>query len=226
MKKPDSSARSGRSRERSSNSYDRSPGKRKPGECILIVCEGKETEPNYFRELRNELRLPTIQVEIQKGAGVPARLVEEAQRLEKLRKQDPSNDNFEAIWCVLDVENPDCNPTFEPAIQKAKNSHYFLAVSNPSFEFWYILHFDGTTRPFANGEEVKRYLRNHWIPGYDEAKPVFGLLKDNLIDAIQRSKQIWEKYPEPSAGFPNPSTQVHLLVEKMLAMSPDWNKKI
>jgi hypothetical protein len=49
--------------------------------------------------------------------------------------------------------------------------------------------------------------------------------ENHLTDAIQRSKQIWEKYSELSDGFPNPSTQVHLLVEKMIAMSFDWYQK-
>ena len=39
--------------ERSSNTYDRRPGKTIPGRCILIVCEGAETEPNYFQEMKN-----------------------------------------------------------------------------------------------------------------------------------------------------------------------------
>lgn len=234
MKKPDSSAMLGRSHERSNNSYDRPSGKRKPGECILIVCEGEETEPKYFMALRNELHLSENQVKIHKGCKGPLPLVEEAQRLVKQRKQDVANDktvdsNFDAVWCVLDRENPNCNPTFEPAIRKikkAKDPCYFPAVSNPAFEFWYLLHFESTTRQFANGEEIKKYLRNRWISGYDESMPVFDLLSKSaqLADVILRSEQILEHGSTPSVEFPNPSTQVHLLVEKMQSMSSVWNK--
>jgi hypothetical protein len=78
---------------------------------------------------------------------------------------------FEAVWCVFDVENPHHNQSFDRAVFLADQNGYQLAVSNPAFEFWYVLHFERTTRPFANGDELKEYLRRH-IPGYYPALPV------------------------------------------------------
>ena len=85
-RKPD--GRKLRRYERTMNSYDRRPGSHPPGRCILIVCEGAETEPNYFESLRNLLRLSTIQVKIKDRAGAPISVVDEAQNQMEKRKQD------------------------------------------------------------------------------------------------------------------------------------------
>jgi hypothetical protein len=106
------------------DSYDRRPGKRPPGRCILIVCEGAETEPNYFESLRDYLKLSTISVKIKDRAGAPINVVEEAlaqveQRLQDFRDGRTNAPPFEAIWCVFDVENPHHNQTFDRAVQVA-----------------------------------------------------------------------------------------------------------
>jgi len=40
----------------------RKQGKLVPADRILIVSEGSKTEPQYFNEIRNALRLPTANV--------------------------------------------------------------------------------------------------------------------------------------------------------------------
>ena len=209
---------------RTMNSYDRRPGSRPPDRCILIVCEGAETEPNYFESLRSYLKLSTIQIKIKDRAGAPISVVDEAQNQIGKREQDIRDGRtdilpFEAIWCVFDVENPHHNQTFERAVIQADRNHYQLAVSNPAFEFWYVLHFESTTRPFANGDELKKYLRHH-IPRYHPALPVFDNLVATTQTAVHNSYSILENHPEGDLRFPNPSTQVHLLVEEMIEMSP------
>ena len=210
--------------ERTMNSYDRRPGSRPPGRCILIVCEGAETEPNYFESLRRYLKLSTIQIKIRDRAGAPISVVDEAHNQIGKQEQDIRDGRtdillFEAIWCVFDVENPHHNQTFDRAVFLADQNHYQLAVSNPAFEFWYILHFERTTRPFANGDELKEYLRRH-IPGYHPSLPVFDTLVATTQTAVHNSSSILEKHPEGELRFPNPSTQVHLLVQEMIEMSP------
>ena len=101
---------------RTMNSYDRRPGSRPPDRCILIVCEGAETEPNYFESLRSYLKLSTIQIKIKDRAGAPISVVDEAQNQIGKREQDIRDGRtdilpFEAIWCVFDVENPHHNQT-------------------------------------------------------------------------------------------------------------------
>lgn len=42
---------------------------RQPKHRILIVCEGKKTEPRYFRELQHRFRNHLVHVEINDESG-------------------------------------------------------------------------------------------------------------------------------------------------------------
>lgn len=216
--------------ERKMGSYDRRPGRRPPGRCILIVCEGAETEPNYFESLRDYLKLSTVSVKIKDCAGAPISVVEEARAQEEKRLQDVRDGRtnaprFEAVWCVFDAEDPRHNQTFDRAVQIADQNGYQLAVSNPAFEFWYVLHFERTTRPFVDGDKLKRYLTRH-IPGYKPAMPVFDVLVPSTATAIRHARSILEDHLRDKERFPNPSTSVHLLVEEMIEMSPSGHEHL
>ena len=130
-------------RGRTARSYDRRQGKQAPGRCILIVCEGAETEPNYFKNLRFELKLASVHIEIKERAGAPISLVNAAQKQVEKRDREIkegrfNKSKFDAVWCVFDVENPHQNTTFEQAVHHANQEKFHLAISNPAFEFWYI----------------------------------------------------------------------------------------
>jgi len=61
---------------------------------FLIVCEGEETEPNYFRNFR----VPKLVIDV-KGLGLnPSRLVDEA-------KKYRDKEDYDQIWCVFDRDS-------------------------------------------------------------------------------------------------------------------------
>ena len=216
MRTPKPSGITKKTHHRKAGSYDRQAGHRPMAKRILIVCEGEKTEPNYFRALRRKLQLHLVEVEIKEKAGPPISLVTTA---EKIVNSHKTGDKFDEVWCVLDREGKHLNPTFTEALQQAQRLTYKLAVSNPAFEFWYVLHFETTTRIFANGEEVKTYLRKH-IPEYEEKMAVWSLLEEKTATAIENSKQLLKTHPCKEDDFPNPSTYVHVLVEELIEMSP------
>jgi len=43
----------------------RRKAQRQPAERLLIVCEGSKTEPLYLGEIRQQLRLPAANVQVQ-----------------------------------------------------------------------------------------------------------------------------------------------------------------
>src|SRR5260370_37623980 len=55
-------ARDDHSRGRHASALRRKKPTRPPYDRILVVCEGKKTEPNYFEEIRKEARIPTAHV--------------------------------------------------------------------------------------------------------------------------------------------------------------------
>lgn len=150
--------------------------------------------------------------------------MEEAQKQVEIRKQEVlggkgNEGEFEIVWCVFDTENLNNNPTFNQAVQVADANNYSLAISNPAFEFWYILHFESTTRPFNNGKEVKGYLKK-FINNYKESMTVLPLLVGSMSAAISRAENVLQNHPDGGNRFPNPSTGVHILTAQLIDMSP------
>jgi RloB-like protein len=71
---------SGRNRDRrpARGAKDR---KRKPR--LLIVCEGRNTEPQYFKQFANVYRNSLVEVEVAGGQGVPLTVVRAAKEMKK-----------------------------------------------------------------------------------------------------------------------------------------------
>lgn len=195
---------------RSINDFRRRRGTRLPGKVVLIVCEGDKTEPNYFHALRQKFRLSNLSVRIIPGKGAPITIVNCA-------IQEKKNQDADEVWCVFDTENPNENPTLVDAITKAKKAKINLAISNPSFEYWYFIHFDPTSRPFANGQEMKRALRIH-IPDYEENANVFPILDARTPEAIKNAETLRGNSHESWDILPNPSTGVDKLVQEVIEM--------
>ncbi len=217
---PKSKQNPSKDRFRTSESLRRVQRRRKPRPCILIVCEGTATEPHYFNELRKYYKLSTVDVCVV-GTGVsPVSLVKQAISLRDIRirkvkkalkKGELVDPEFDQVWCVFDTEREKDNNQFLQAVELAEKNSFDVAVSNPSFEYWYLLHYEETNRPFTSSDELCYHLCKY-IPGYEKSLPVFHVIYDATDVAISRSKRNLETHPETDKRFPNPSTHVHLLV--------------
>ncbi|MFD1536126.1 RloB family protein [Nonomuraea guangzhouensis] len=121
---------------------------------IVVFCEGEASEPDYINGLK---RLPdvrantSINIEIHPEQGVPFILVQRA--VERSR-----DDEVDECWCVFDVEWPKNHPNLKQAIRLADEHGIRLAISNPCFELWLILHFEDQTA-FMNTSEAERKSR-------------------------------------------------------------------
>jgi hypothetical protein len=89
--------------------------------------------------------------------------------------------------------------------------------SIPCFEFWLLLHFIYTTRPFDAPpgdsicsrviEELKKYL-----PAYQKGdQDIFNKIQDSLDNAITNASRVQQFHQ--TSGTDNPSTLVHSMVE-------------
>lgn len=209
-------------RPRSDASFERKPGQRPPRLSILIVCGGKRTEPTYFKSLCADLKLSLVKVEIVEEAVDPASLVERAvARREKRQRESKQSHGktpaFDEVWCVFDTERLADNPTFDPAVDSAKSEGINLAVSNPAFEYWYLLHFRETNRPFYDANELVKVLKEY-LPNYTKNQNTYRLIVAQTDRAIERAHRLLRNPPEPGE-FPNPSTHVYKLVQKLKDMA-------
>jgi len=208
-------------RARNDTSFSRRVASREPRPVLLIVCEGAATEDRYFHAWRKNARLTTITIEIYGRAGQANEVVTEAmQRRDQrqtaydraTRRKQNADPPFDQVWCVFDREGQHEVAGFHEAVQRASHGQIKLAISNPCFEYWYLLHFHDTGTPFHHGQEVKQALRRY-IENYQEGGDYMKHLLPQTYIAIDRARQRYEHHPERAQDrFPNPSTTVYELV--------------
>jgi hypothetical protein len=162
------------------------------------------TERDYFNAVRRlgDLRA-NIRVEHCPG-GLP-KLVEEA------RRRLTRNNVPDRVWCVADVDDFTPEQIRQAVARAAATPEIALAVSNPCFEVWALLHFEECQR-FLTKEQAKRRLRKH-LPTYEKHLP-FELLASSYAEAFERAKAL--ELRSGAQGFHNPSTGVHRLMEGLL----------
>ncbi len=188
---------------------------------ILIVCEGKNTEPSYFKQFR--LSSATI-----KPIGEGYNTISLVNRAIQLSQEKPYNQ----VWCVFDKDDFSVND-FNNAIVLAQANDFGLAYSNQAFEYWIMLHFDdhqgaGMHRRDYN-DKLNELLKPYNVTYDGEnskiiTEQIFELLqgidtksKTYRVDlAIDRAKRNYNLLPHTSPALEESSTTVFRLVEELL----------
>ena len=190
---------------------------------FLIICEGENTEPCYFKSFP----VPTKTVLIKGGCGSKTALIDYAIKLKETEDYKERE-----IWCVFDYDiKPDEAATqpqdFNNSIIKAEKHGMKVAWSNDAFELWFVLHFQkldiGLSRnelypilkekwnieSFSKTAKTKDFCEGH----YDRHG---GTESDAQKLAIRRAKELHELY-KGKEDFSNhcPCTTIYLLVEEL-----------
>lgn len=185
---------------------------RQPKVRILVVCEGKKTEPLYLRQFQHHVRNPRVHVEPVGPAGVPRTVVETAiglrrQAEDEARRQRDENLLWDEVWAVFDMDD---HPKVGEAKQLAIANGIRLAVSNPCFELWALLHFIDH-QAHIERDKLRALLQQH-LPGYDK-ELVFARLHPRYDEAVQRARELDTAADRAGRPGRNPTTGVHLLTE-------------
>lgn len=193
---------------------------------FLIVCEGLNTEPDYFGHFQQYFRRSAVKIISVGGAGNTIRVVERAHK-------ECIKIHYDQVWVVFDKDDFPADH-FNNAIIMADNSGYGVAYSNQSFEYWFILHFEdhqgGPMHRNQYSEKLNGYLGSHGLTynangsknisdaffrvlmGIDEKK------RDSRLNlAIKRAKKgllLHENTISPALA--ESTTRVHELVEELL----------
>lgn len=113
----------------------------------------------------------------------------------------------------------DRHPSLSQALNKASDNNLNVALSNISFEYWLILHFEETTRYFLNGAAVCAHLKRH-IPDYEKGGDHGKTLIPLTAKALERAKRFARNRPLGNSVMNlNSSTDVHLLVAELQKIS-------
>lgn len=82
------------------------------------------------------------------------------------------------------------------SMKKYKEKEVYVLINNPSIEFWYLLHYENTSKLYTTSDAAEKKLASH-MTNYtknDEKfrKSIFSLLKDNLNTAIHNAELLIE----------------------------------
>ena len=203
-------------------------GFREPNKTILIVCEDAKSSPDYFERLRKKLSLKPVTVEIcGKECGTdPKGVVDCAVQKRKDAEKSPVKDGYDKVFCVVDIDK---HRNMGDAIQRARDNTIDLIISNPCFEYWYILHFKRTGEVYNNHHQPQKdfqaILRGQYNnPRYKYEKcgcEFFEIIYPETKDAIKNAKSILKSqhHGESDLSKCNPSTHVYKVVESMQEMA-------
>lgn len=195
-------------------SLGRRPPTRDPLPLILVVCEGKVTEREYINDFRLVYGANTVRVQVVSPGGDPRVLVERAIELRDdaarmARRTNDENLKYDEVWCVFDV---DTHERLTAARHTAQASGVKIALSNPCFELWLLLHLTEHSA-YVTAEQVYRLLRKH-LPQYDKHLR-FDDVAPGYTDAVRRAEHLDQRHAELGESDDNPSTGMHRLTERI-----------
>lgn len=193
---------------------------RDPKAKIVIVSEGKRTEPAYFCDFARHNGNGLVIVKTV-GLGsdpltVVSRAIDEHKELEKLaRKQGDSFAKAFEVWAVFDRDE---HLRFNDAIQKAEAHKIKVAYSNPCFELWGLMHYRMVDGHLDRHSAQRRLHADH--PSYHhEDNPVLDVasLQGKPYETASRNAgRALTRREEEGDARGNPSTTVHLLAGQIL----------
>ncbi|HOE39672.1 MAG TPA: RloB family protein [Bacteroidales bacterium] len=186
---------------------------------ILIVCEGKNTEPSYF----NQFRIPSVD-----PVGEGYNTVSLVNRAIELSQQK----NYDQVWCVFDKDDFNDND-FNTAIKIAVANNFGVAYSNQSFEYWLILHFNdhqgGGMHRNSYNDKINEHLKPFKVTydgnGTKLIEEDFFELLDGIDDktskkraelAIDRAERNYNNFDHTNPAREESSTTVFRLVRELL----------
>jgi RloB-like protein len=186
---------------------------RQPRKTLVIFCEGERTEPEYLQALKRKPAVrdvAAVDLRVETGhGGAPLSLVSMASDARSRAVSEEAE--IDEFWCVFDVEWPVNHPNLKEAIDQAHHNGIRLAVSNPCFELWLILHFQDQGRWLDNDQacRLRRRLDGSSGKGIDAAKYM-----PLTSDAARRAVKLDERHSRDSTPFPdnNPSSSMHRLL--------------
>ncbi len=182
---------------------------------MLIVCEGQETEYHYFHQLKQEESIKRrFRVTVKTGKGGSRQQIARF----AIESKERAGDDYDAVWCVMDVEHPTGLDAVREALALLKGKGIRPALSNPAFEVWLLAHFEQTGTVFGDCDAVIRQLDKHWKGtfrmAYDKVDPnIYHRLSPLTDSAIANARWVRENHHLGRDVIDgNSSTDVDLLV--------------
>lgn len=195
---------------RKSSPFERKKSSLKPQARVLVICEDTKSSLHYLEDAARHFRAHAEVDIVHCGKNDPLNIVKEAMERRRL---------FDHVYCAIDRDR---HENFDEALELAKGNAQKVSViaSYPCYEFWLLLHFQKTRKPYigvgknSSGDLLVKDLckvadMENYAKGSSEN--LFDKLIDRLPTARQRAAQVMED--ALNEGELNPSTQLHELIK-------------
>jgi hypothetical protein len=177
---------------------------------FIIVCEGKNREPDYFRFFEGMTsRVRLVPVESNEEGSAPRKLISVALDTEDILG---AKTDFDILWFVIDTDR--WREQLHEIRQECEaHPNWLVAQSNPCFEVWLYYHAKNTPPQLEHIDRCNNWkpLVNHIIRG--------GFNPDFHPVAIEMATENSKRNYIEQGYFPQPgSTQVWQLAEKLIPL--------
>lgn len=190
-------------------------------EYHLIVTEGTETEPQYFRAIRdviNQQYRDKIQLDIFGEGDNTLSLFEKAKR----RTLENPN-GYKHVWVIYDTDDfpaDHINRTAELCEQNSTAETQFHAIwSNQCIELWYLLHFSFFHSDIHRKEywpKLTEWLASMGAGEYAKGRAdMYAVLRPFMDIAIANAKKLDAINAGRTPAASAPGTKVYELIEKL-----------
>ncbi|MCL1785561.1 MAG: RloB family protein [Alphaproteobacteria bacterium] len=183
---------------------------------LLLLTEDKKSGKFYLEDFCKAYKLGA---KIIHDASTPLEIADRAEK---------EIDNYDEIYCVFDRDK---HEKFDDAVlkikrlQKENRTRIIIEAiySNISFELWYMLHFNYTTKSYISPNELVKDLKKikvdvNLFKAYSKnTKGIHAKIKEQTDTAIKNSKALVGFCN--STKIDNPKTLVHKLVIRLREIS-------
>ena len=175
--------------------------KKKTHPVVVVVCEGTKTEPTYFRRFREKYRRNII-VDVASKRDNLSNLIQETVKRRNDHIAGLENEEDCSAWCVIDADVDYKTPGNHiirnnqiKEAQKEAGNVIKIALSNPCFELWFLLHYIYTTSQMRNYNDVMKELsKQKGFEKYEKIRDVFDILEDKLEIAKKNAESLQQHH--------------------------------
>lgn len=178
---------------------------------FVISTEGDKYDPEYLDKLARHSKKITLTVLPSKKESAPLKVLKKAKEWIKANKPLQKDDE---IWLVLDRDNW-TETDLEIVLKQCQKLKIYLAVSNPCFEYWLLLHFVEIKplKSIGTCRNCKDRLKGY-LPLYTFGNLEFAKVKPKIPEAISRAEA--QDNP-PCNDWPKTNgTTLYRLVKKLV----------
>lgn len=197
---------------------------------IVIASEGKDTERIYFKALAKEYTNPRVHVHILERSVDEQNNSSPEYVLKQLNdyKSQYELEADDELWLVIDKDRWTEAMLSHIATECSQKVDMHMALSNPCFELWLLLHIEDTTslipeeqmlwmenrRKSKNADPYLKVRLRQKIGSYHESSYDTLALIAHVEDAIERARALDKN---PADRWPQTlGTRVYLLAESIM----------